>query len=120
MEQNKSVTVITFAREIGMKGPQYMYQLIDKGQVPKELITYRPKGDGGEFQPMVDLVEGKKWWADRVAKRQTGKTIHVVPEADQVIARLADMASTMAGDDPDVAALAALLKKIMAPKGGEN
>lgn len=119
------VSTINFCRAVGINNPQQMYQLIQKDNqtgkhIPKNVIQYQQVGD--KFQPFFKLEEATAWWTARKAANASKKSTSaaVVANPDDVIARFTDMVNEVAKTDPEVAALAEMLKKVFSVKGGEN
>lgn len=120
------VSTINFCRAVGINNPQQMYQLIQKDNqtgkhIPKNVIQYQQVGD--KFQPFFKLEEATAWWTARKAANASKKSAPVAtvaPNTDDVLARFTDMVNEVAKTDPEVAALAEMLKKVFSVKGGEN
>lgn len=110
------VSTIKFCREVGIKNPQQMYQLLQKKQVPEEVLQYQQVGD--KFQPFFKLESATQWWLARKAKSAVRKSTVIAQSTDQVLARFADMVNEVAKSDPEVAKLADLLVKVMKSQGG--
>lgn len=115
-KQQTLVSTIKFCREVGIKNPQQMYQLLQKKQVPGSVLQYQQVGD--KFQPFFKLESATEWWFARKAKNAEKRTTNVATNTDQVLARFVDMVDQVAKEDPEVAKLAELLVKVMKAQGG--
>lgn len=111
--KEEMISVIGFTRLIGVKNPQQIYGMIQKGDkvFPRKLIEYVQIGE--RQQTFVKKDAALAWWNERQANNAAKRGVQVVGNADQVIERFVDMVEEAGKTSPEVAKLAAALKLIM-------
>ena len=109
-QQNNLVSTITFCREVGINSPQQVYQMLQKGKVPREVVVYQQVGT--KAQPLFKLEEAKAWWLSRKAESEAKRKMPA-KNAAVILSRLIDMINQEKEENPEIKKLSELLEKVM-------